>query len=190
MAAVSAYTLTRAGSAGLKLLFFHRFQRDSMHPVHDIDALLLLAMALASKRRPAELFEIMAALDLIHGAIPSERKLGEAFRRLSANGLIGEVEGRFMLGPDAQTIVAGLPKKADAAERIFGVKAGLSAHLAQGEQVPVVPTVQQLSAAIAAHRAAAQGAGQNLLMPKPNTVETEHKRPGHWRKPAGPRRRA
>ncbi|HJV28226.1 MAG TPA: hypothetical protein VJ673_21295 [Aromatoleum sp.] len=160
-----------------------------MHPVHDIDALLLLAMALASKRRAAELFEIMAALDLIHGAIPSEGKLGEAFRRLSVNGLIDEVDGRFTLGPGAQKIVAGLPRKADTAERIFGVKAELSAHVAQGEKAPCVPTVEQLSAAIAAHRAAGQGAGQNLLMPKPKVVETEHKRPGHWRKPTGARRR-
>ncbi|BAL25308.1 hypothetical protein [Azoarcus sp. KH32C] len=160
-----------------------------MHPVHDIDALLLLAMALASKRKPAELFEIMAAVDLIQGAIPSEGKLCEAFQRLSMHGLIGEVEGRFTLAPDAQKIITGLPKKADTAERVFGVKAGLSAHLAHGEQVLAVPTVAQLSAAIAAHRAAGQGAGQNLLMPKPKSAETEHKRPGHWRKPAGPRRR-
>ena len=38
-----------------------------MHPIHDVDALLLLAIGLASKRRPAEPLEIVAAIDLIQG---------------------------------------------------------------------------------------------------------------------------
>ncbi|NMG42956.1 hypothetical protein GPA22_04320 [Aromatoleum toluvorans] len=160
-----------------------------MHPLHDIDALLLLALALASKRRPAELVEAIAAVDLLHGAIPPEAKLADSFQRLSANGLICAEEGRFSLNAASQAIVTGLPKKADTAERIFEVRQRLGAHVAQGEQAAAVPTVEQLNAAILAHRASGQGAGKNLLMPKPKTADTEKKRAGHWRKPAGAARR-
>ena len=161
-----------------------------MHPVHDVDALLLLAMALSSKRRPAELVEIMAAVELIHGAIPAEAKLAEAFHRLATNGLIGEDAGRFVLSADAQKIITGLSKKAEMAERVFDVRHRLAAHNATSEQAATMPTTEQLSAAILAHRASGQGAGKNLLMPKPKTAETEKKRAGHWRKPASaPRRR-
>ena len=99
-----------------------------MYPVHDVDALLLLAMALASKRRPAGLAEIIAAADLVQGSIPSESKLGEAFHRLSMHGLIREAEGCFTLTPDAQKIMTGQPRKADAQERILGIKGTLSAY--------------------------------------------------------------
>lgn len=160
-----------------------------MHPVHDVDALLLLAMALSSKRRPAELVEIMAAVDLIQGAIPAEAKLAEAFQRLAVHGLIGDEGGRFMLSADAQKIITGLPKKAEMAERVFDIKQRLAAHDAKGEHAAIVLTVEQLGAAIAAHRTSGQGAGQNLLMPKPKTAEIENKRAGHWRKPASARRR-
>lgn len=160
-----------------------------MHPVHDVDALLLLAMALSSKRRPAELAEIMAAADLIQGAIPAEAKLAEAFHRLSTHGLIGEEAGGFTLSADAQKIITGLPKKAEMAERVFDIKQRLAAHAVRGEHVAIVLTLEQLSAAIVAHRASGQGAGKNLLMPKPKTPETEKKRAGHWRKPLGAARR-
>ena len=45
---------------------------------------------LAAKRRPAELLEIMAAIDLIQGNIPNEEKLSEAFARLGQSGLLVE----------------------------------------------------------------------------------------------------
>ena len=57
-----------------------------MYPIHDHDPLVLLATALAAKRRPAELLEIMAAIDLIQGNIPNEAKLSEAFARLGQSG--------------------------------------------------------------------------------------------------------
>ncbi|WP_407277977.1 hypothetical protein U5817_15655 [Aromatoleum evansii] len=161
-----------------------------MHPLHDIDALLLLALALASKRRPAELVEAIAAVDLLQGAIPSEAKLAESFERLATNGLVCAEGGRFTLSAASQAIVTGLPKKADTAERIFEIRQRLGAHVAQGEPAAVaVPTAEQLNAAILAHRASGQGAGKNLLMPKPKIAETERKRAGHWRKPAGAARR-
>lgn len=160
-----------------------------MHPLHDIDALLLLALALASKRRPAELVEAIAAVDLLQGAIPSDAKLAESFERLATNGLVCAEEGHFTLSAASQAIVTGLPKKADTAERIFEVRQRLAAHVGQGEQAAAMPTIEQLSAAILAHRAAGQGAGKNLLMPKPKTADIEKKRAGHWRKPAGASRR-
>ena len=160
-----------------------------MHPLHDIDALLLLALALASKRRPAELAEAIAAVDLLQGAIPSEAKLAESFQRLSTNGLVCAEEGRFTLRADSQAIVTGLSKKADTAERIFEVRQRLADHVAQDEPAAAVPTIEQLTAAILAHRTSAQGAGKNLLMPKPKAAETERKRAGHWRKPTSATRR-
>ncbi|WP_228217630.1 hypothetical protein [Aromatoleum toluclasticum] len=149
----------------------------------------MLALALASKRRPAELVEAIAAVDLLQGAVPPEAKLADSFERLSANGLICVEEGRFALNAASLAIVTGLPKKADTAERIFEVRQRLGAHVGQGEQAAAVPTVEQLNAAILAHRAAGQGAGKNLLMPKPKPAETEKKRAGHWRKPASAARR-
>lgn len=160
-----------------------------MHPLHDIDALLLLALAVASKRRPAELVEAIAAVDLLQGAIPSEAKLAESFERLATNGLVCAEEGHLTLSAASQAIVTGLPKKADTAERIFEVRQRLAAHVGQGEQAEAMPTIEQLSAAVLAHRTAGQGAGKNLLMPKPKTPEIEKKRAGHWRKPAGAARR-
>src|ERR1035437_9349412 len=98
-----------------------------MFPVYDVDALLLLAIAHSSKRRPAELVEIIAAGDLIQGAVCSELDLSEAFHRLSENGLVSEVEGGYVLTLDAQKIITG-KKKADAHERVPGIKANLSAY--------------------------------------------------------------
>ena len=48
-----------------------------MYPIHDHDPLVLLATALAAKRRPAELLEIMAAIDLI-----ANRQSGETARQV------------------------------------------------------------------------------------------------------------
>ncbi|MCK0507209.1 hypothetical protein [Aromatoleum anaerobium] len=168
------------------------FKGYSMHPVHDVDALLLLALALSSKRRPAELAEIMAAADLIQGSIPSETKLGDAFHRLSTHGLINEVDGRFTLTPDAQKIMAGQPRKAETAERIFSVREKLSAYEPAGKHAPIVLTGEQLAQAILAHRSAGQGAGKNMLVPKPKTVDDDKrpdKRPGQWRRPFASRKR-
>lgn len=165
-----------------------------MHPIHDVDAILLLATALSSKRRPAELVEIMAAVELIHEAIPSEAKLADAFARLSTHALLSQsCEGSdgFSLTPDAQQIVKGLPRKADTAERIFSIREKLSAYTAAAECAPIILSVEQFKAAIAAHKASGQGAGKNLLVPKPKPVETDKHRPGQRQRkpmPAGRRK--
>lgn len=155
-----------------------------MHPIHDVDVILLLAMALASKRRPAELVEIIAAIDMMQGAIPAELKLADAFARLASHGLISAVAACFTLTPAAQTIMAGQRKKADTAERIFVIKEKLTDYLPADEFPAIALTPEQLTAAIAAHRAAvkAGGAGKNLLMPKSPASERDYQRPRQWRR--------
>lgn len=161
-----------------------------MHPIHDVDALILLATALASKRRPAEIVEIVAALDLLQDNIPAEAKLVEAFSRLASHGLLNEVEGRFALTPDAQKIIQAQPRKADTAERLFGIKDGLSMHNAKGEFAAIVLSEEAFRAAIVAHRAAAASTAKNLLVPKPKPEDKSVQRPGQrQRKPMPAARR-
>ena len=64
-----------------------------MHPISDTDALFLLATTLASKRRPAELVEVIAAFDLLQEPVPSSGRLIDSIQRLSAHGLRCEVDG-------------------------------------------------------------------------------------------------
>lgn len=151
-----------------------------MYPVHDVDAILLLAMSLASKRRPAELVEIIAAADLTQGAIPSETKLSDSFYRLSEYGLICAQDGGYALTPDAQEIVSGHAKKAKNQERIHDIKEKLADFHLNGKHAIILLTVEQIAAAISAHQANKRSAGKNLLMPKPKPVEDN--RPGQ-RKP-------
>jgi len=160
-----------------------------MYPVHDVDATLLLSMSLASKRRPAELVEIIAAADLTQGAIPSELKLAESFYRLSAYGLICEVAGGYTLTPDAQQMMAGQRKKADTEERIFGIKENLADFNLKGEHTPILLTEEQLGAAVLAHRASRKSTARNLLVPKPKPAE-DSKRPGQRRPFPAYRRKA
>ena len=137
-----------------------------MHPIHDVDALLLLALALASKRRPAELVEIMAAIDLLQGNIPTEEKLAEAFSRLAAQGLFIEADGHFGLTPDAQKIAGGRPRTLDPAKRLFNVRENLSGYNPSGEHAAILLSTEQLKAAIIANRASGTGPARNLLVPK------------------------
>ena len=160
-----------------------------MHPIHDVDALLLLATGLASKRRPAEPLELVAAIDLIQGNIPAEAKLSEAFSRLAVHGLLCAVDGGFALTPAAQKLIEVLPRKVEAAERLFRLKDELYVYTPQGEHPSVEVAPETLRTAILAHRAASATAAKNLLVPKPKPVETA-KRPGQrQRKPLPARRR-
>ena len=154
----------------------------------DIDVLILMATALASKRRPAELVEIVAAADLIQDAIPFVEKLGEAMQRLSADGLISEVEGGYTLTPAAQKIMAAQPKKADTEERIAALQDVLASYAAKEECSAILLTREQLSAAILAHKTARKASGKNLLMPKPK-VDRHFKVEGRWRRASASRGR-
>lgn len=155
-----------------------------MHPIHDVDVLLLLATALASKRRPAELVEIMAATDLMHGSIPLDVDMAAAFLRLSTLGLIGEEAGRFTLTPDALEFMAGVrhKRKSEPAQRLLAIKQELAGYTPRGEGAAIRVATEQISAAILAHRVFLKGPGRNMLVPKPKAAVDKAKRPGQWRK--------
>lgn len=159
-----------------------------MYPIHDFDALLLLATALAAKRRPATLQEILAAADVLE-RIPPESKLGEAFNRLAANGLLRESEGAYGLTAAGEKAVSGLPAKAEKEERIALVKENLHHYRPVGEHAPIIITSEQFKAAFAAHRAAAKSPVKNVLMPKPKK-DSHFKVDGQWRRVSGAARAA
>ncbi len=161
-----------------------------MQAIHDVDVLLLLAALLGAKRKPAELRDIVAAIDLLQGNIPAAPKLAEAFARLAANGLLVEAGEGYALTPEAQAIVNKLPKNADTAERLFIIRDKLSMHVAKGEHAAVHVEEAAIVAAIAEHRAAAAGPAKNLLVPKPKPEDKSAQRPGQrQRKPLPARRR-
>ncbi|OHC69203.1 MAG: hypothetical protein A2045_08380 [Rhodocyclales bacterium GWA2_65_20] len=157
-------------------------------PDVDVDVLILMATALSSKRRPAELVEIVAAADLIQGCIPFIEKLDEAIQQLSSIGLIAAVEGGFTLTPAAQEIMADQPRKADTEERIAFIQGKLAAYKPKGKCSPILLTGEQLGAAILAHKASRKTAGKNLLMPKPK-VDRHFKVEGQWRRASATRGR-
>ncbi|MCX7193093.1 MAG: hypothetical protein NTY60_05640 [Proteobacteria bacterium] len=158
-----------------------------MHPVRDVDALLLLSIAISSKRRSAELVEIIAANDLIHGSVPLKAELTEAFHRLSQYGLIVQAGDGYALTPVALTIMSAGRKKADNEERMHGLKAALSAYNLKGDHPAILVTEAQLSAAVHEHQASKEHAGKNLLVPKIKPV-VDPKRPLR-RKPLPARRK-
>ena len=161
-----------------------------MHPIHTIDPILLLALAMASKRRPAELIEIIAAIDLTQTVVPSELRLIEAFSRLATHGLICAQEGGFSLTPEAEKIMAGQSRKADADQRLQSIRDKLSAYEPTGEHPPIVLTAKTVCTAILEQRAAAKMTAKNLLVPKPNATDAATPRPGQrQRKPLAARRR-
>ena len=160
-----------------------------MHPVHDVDALLLLAIGLASKRRPAEPLDIVAAIDLIQGNIPGEAKLSEAFARLATHGLVGEVDGRYLLTADAQKMIEALPRKAEPDARLFALRSILAAHVAKSQCAAIEIAPEALRAAMLAHRASAASGAKNLLVPKPTPAEPAQRPGQRQRKPLPARRR-
>lgn len=124
-----------------------------MHPVFDADALLLLALVTASKRRPATLAEIVIALAEVRPELPGAVRLRDAFAHLSAHGLMIEREGAFALTEAAQTLLAGLPRKGELAERIFELKQALAAFDAPGDQPAITLTTAAAADALKAWQA-------------------------------------
>lgn len=159
-----------------------------MPPVLDVDVLLLYATALAAKRRPAELLEIVAALDLVNGNIPGEEKLSEAFARLGTRDLLSETGGGMALTPAAEKLIEILPRKGEHAERLFELKGLLGAHATSAEGPLISLAPEQLRTAILAHRAAAGGRAKNLLVPKPKP-EAAQARPGQRQRKPMPKAR-
>ena len=160
-----------------------------MHPIHDVDALLLFAIGLASKRRPAEPLEIVAAIDLIQGNIPAEAKLSEAIARLAVHGLIGEVDGRCLLTADAQKMIEALPRKAEPDAQLFALRGALAAYTPPGECAAIEIAPETLRSAMLAHRANAESGAKNLLVAKPKPVEPTTRPGQRQRKPLPARRR-
>lgn len=160
-----------------------------MHPVHDVDSLLILATALSSKRRPAELVEIVSAADLLQNNIPNEAKLVEAFDRLAKHGLITAEAGGFVLTAAGQAIITGLPRKAETPERLFAIKDRLSEYNVKGEHAGVTVDPADVTKAILAHRASEKTTAKNLLVPKPKPEAEVHKPGQRQRKPMPARKR-
>ena len=154
-----------------------------MYPVHDVDALLLIATTQASKRRPAELADIVAAMDLLQVTIPDAARLVEAFAYLGKHGMICTRDNGFSLTEDAEKVMAEQPKRGTSEEKIFRVRDDLSAFTTKPDHAAVIVTAEALNAALLAHKASGEGAGKNLLVPKPKT-DGDKQRPGQrFRKP-------
>lgn len=147
---------------------------------HDLDAGILMAATLSSKRRPADLVEIVAAAELILGFVPFAEKLGAAIERLSARGLIGMSEGGFTLTDAGQEMMSKQPRNASQEDIIAAVKSSLAVWRPRVEHPPVLLEPEQLGAAIRAHKATRK-TGKNVLMPKP-TVTRHFKVEGRWRR--------
>lgn len=149
-----------------------------MHPNHDTESLLLLAIALASKRRPAELLEVIAATDLINGLIPGQIRMRDAFARLATRGLIiGVGDDGFALTDNALPLIADSSKKDDLEQRLNKVKTHLAAYEHPGDLPGLLVTPERFDKAILAHRAAAASTAKNLLVAKPKP-EGQKNRPG------------
>jgi hypothetical protein len=129
-----------------------------MYPVHDVDAILLLSLAVAAKRRPADLIEIATAIDMAQETIPSATKLSDAFARVSAYGLIVEIDGQKMM--ESQR------KKDDNAKHIYRLKEHLADYHLVGEHVTLYIQPEVIKAAVDAHLAAKKPGIRNMLMPK------------------------
>lgn len=164
-----------------------------MNPNHtnlDIEALLLLAVSLAAKRRPADLQEVMAATDLIHSPIPGQILLRNAFSRLATLGLLCETgEGCFALTDAGAALIAAGSQRNDLNIRLKTVREQLAACKHPADQPPLLVTPERFDKAILGHRAAAQSPAKNLLVPKPKT-DGDKSRPGQrQRKPMPARKR-
>lgn len=159
-----------------------------MHPIHDADARLLLALALSSKRRPADLVEIVTAMDLLLGSTPLASKLCGAFVRLAEHGLIEAQADRFALTPAGQATLAGQPAKADTDARLFALKDALASVNPTGEALPTLPSEAEITAALKVFGAARRAAA--MSQPKPKSVKDAPKRPAQWhhKRGATPRR--
>lgn len=139
-----------------------------MRPDHDFDAIFLLAMSLAAKRRPAELVEVIAAIDLAQGAIPTAAKLSDAFYRLSQFGLVCAQDGGYTLTPYALNILSGQKKSAKDEARLLAIKNGLAECRVKSAPVLIQLSADQIAVAIREHRATKESAIKGMLeKPKP-----------------------
>ncbi|MDX9885401.1 hypothetical protein [Thauera sp.] len=170
-----------------------------MYPIHDTDAQLLLATLIAAKRRPAALTDIVAAAEFMGFPVTAPGAWATAFDRFFTHGLLAAAGEGYVLTPAAVQLVEGLPKKAEADERVFLVRERLAAwkpvaEHAGAEHAGVAISAAHFEAALQDHAKLAQQGGKNLLMPKPKRDEEDERRRPYGRRPAGnrfgnPRRR-
>jgi hypothetical protein len=147
-----------------------------MRPDHDFDAVFLLAMTLAAKRRPADLLGIVAAFDLVRGEIPLAARFTEAFYRLSQFGLLCEQDGGYALMPYALNIVSGHKKSATNEARILAIKQSLAECRVKKEHTLIQLKLEQIAEAVRTHRASKDDAIRNLIL-KPKSEAGVDKRP-------------
>lgn len=148
-----------------------------MPPFQDLDALMLLAMMLAAKRRPATLAEVIAALDLLEGGLPPQVQIGKSFARLSEAGLLHEQEGGFALTAAAEALVTGLKKKCDTAERIQVLRERLITHTQDIPATLIALTPKQLGDAVLAFRTAEKSSKRTLMAERPQPAEADKRKP-------------
>ena len=156
-----------------------------MYPIHDTDAQLLLATLIAAKRRPAALADIVAAAEFMGFPVTAPAAWATAFERFVTHGLLTAVREGYALTPAAVQLVEGLPKKAEADERVFLVRERLAAYKPATEHAPIEIGAGQFEAALRDHARLAQQGGKNLLMPKPKREEEDERRRPYGRRPAG-----
>jgi hypothetical protein len=161
-----------------------------MYPIHDTDAQLLLATLIAAKRRPAALTDIVAAAEFMGFPVTAPGAWATAFARFFTHGLLSATDAGYVLTPAAVELVKGLPKKAEADERVFLVRERLSAWKPAAEHAGVEHagigiSAADFEAALQEHAKLAQQGGKNLLMPKPKRDEDDERRRPYGRRPAG-----
>jgi hypothetical protein len=142
-----------------------------MYPVYDDDAVLLLSLTVAAKRRPAALDEIITALAMArHGEIPAKSKLVDAFARMGVCGLIVEVEGGYTLSAEGQAMMTGQRAKDDSATRLARLKQQLSDFTPKVKHPSIRVTQEQLLAAIHSYKVAQHShKGKNIQTDKPKS---------------------
>lgn len=161
-----------------------------MHPIHDHDPLLLLAVGLAAKRRPAELPDLVAAVDLLQGSIPIEQRFVDSLARLGVVGLVVAQGDGVILTAAGLALIEALPQRGENEERLYAVKQALVAYHPGPDAAPVVIDAAAVTAAIAAHRSLAAKGAKNLLVPKPKPTDSGKARPGQrQRKPLPAKRK-
>lgn len=168
--------------------FKYNAKGATMLPIHDIDAVILMAITLAAKRRPAPLVEIVAAADLIQGMIPFESKLSSAIATLSRHGLIRADGEGFTLCQTALALVTDLPNKVDTPTQLAVLREKMAAYHPRRESPVIDIPAEQLVAAVSAHKQARKTPAKNLAMPKP-TVDRHFKVDGRWRRVTVTRKR-
>jgi len=82
------------------------------------DAWILTAVAVASRERPAELWQVLAAADALDSSLPLDEELHGAFSRLTASRHVEEFFGKFKIGQavpaDVRTILCSATTYNDA----------------------------------------------------------------------------